>query len=75
MDPIGPIQEGISLDGDHRQICQFSSGDDSQYQLVLRNIQSILAPGSDGLSSQVDNPKGKYNPGTMSKMCSIINIK
>ncbi|KAJ5603985.1 hypothetical protein N7537_006941, partial [Penicillium hordei] len=59
MDPIGPIQEGISLDGDHRQICQFSSGDDSQYQLVLRNIQSILAPGSDGLSSQVDNPKVK----------------
>ncbi|KGO73482.1 hypothetical protein PEX1_093050 [Penicillium expansum] len=58
MDPVGPIREGISLDGDHRQICQFSSGDDTQYQLVLRIIQSIMAPESDGSPPQVENPRG-----------------
>jgi hypothetical protein len=61
MDPVGPIREGISLDGDHRQICQFSSGDDTQYQLVLRIIQSIMAPESDDSPPQVDNPRGKYD--------------
>lgn len=71
MDPIGPIQEGISLDGDHRQICQFSSGDDTQYQIVLRKIQSIMSPGSDGLSPQVDNLNGKHDRGTMGTITDI----
>lgn len=72
MDPIGPIQEGISLHGDHRQICQFSSGDDTQYQLVLRKIQSIIAPGSDDLSSKVDSSNGTHN---RRKISSITNVK
>ncbi|OQE35114.1 hypothetical protein PENCOP_c014G06499, partial [Penicillium coprophilum] len=61
MDPVGPIQEGISLDGDHRQICQFANGDDTQYQLVLGNIRGILAPETGPLPGRVDTPNNIDN--------------
>lgn len=75
MDPVGPIQEGISLDGDHRQICQFSSGDDAQYKLVLQNIKSIMAPEPDGSSQQDYNSNGKHVQDTIRSVTKIDRSK
>jgi hypothetical protein len=43
LDPEGTDHEAIPLHGNHRQICQFPSKDDSQYKLVKGTISRIIA--------------------------------